>query len=105
MSAGYLGQLASMAEPVGAPPPPAAAGIGAAPAIAAPPLAVPEITAPAYDAAHDPAWKGYLDPSDHAFRNMLNGLDDSERQLLRQKLVQFHMMPPPMSTSRAPGTF
>ena len=71
----------------------------------APPQAVPEITAPAYDAAHDPSWKGYLDPSDHAFRNMLNGLDDADRQLLRQKLVQFHMMPPPASTSRAPGNF
>lgn len=97
----YLNALAALASPVGNPPPSRAASIGA-PAVVA---AVPEITAPAYDAAKDASWAAYLDPNDHAFRNMVNGLDDSERQLLLQKLMQVHSLPPPVTTARTPGTF
>jgi hypothetical protein len=54
---------------------------------APPPAAQPHVAPPPYDAATDPAWRGILDPNDHAFRNTLNEMDPETRQMLLQKMM------------------
>lgn len=68
-----LNALANPAPPVGKPPTVAAI----------PPPPNPNAAPPAYDIAHDPGWKGMVDPHDHALRNFLNGISPEERELLR----------------------
>lgn len=77
----YLNALQSAAAPVGTPPATPAPNVGT------PPAAQPHVEAPPYDAANDPAWKGLLDPNDHAFRNFLNELSPEHRQMLLQKAM------------------
>ena len=50
---------------------------------APPPPANESIAPPSYDVAHDPGWKGLVDPHNHPLRNLLNQLSPEEREVLR----------------------
>lgn len=95
----YLNRVASLLSPSIGTPSPAPSPHGS---ISTPPSGVKSVTTrfaqvpeakphvqPApYDAAHDPAWKPFLDPNDHELRNMLNQLSPEERQLLLRKFME-----------------
>lgn len=80
---GYLGTGQGMMAPqIGSPSPAPGAG-----SIASPPPPIPSSEPPPYDALQDPAWRGFIDPQDHAFRSFVNELSPEHRQMLLQKFM------------------
>lgn len=71
----------------------------------APPPPAPHVTPPPYDAALDGAWQNYLEPNDHAFRNVLNEMDPDQRQLILQQLMRQRALMPLGAAQSIPPTF
>jgi hypothetical protein len=84
----YLHQLQSAASGgMGSPPTPGPRHIGAAPP-------GPQHTEPPpYDVAHDPAWKGILDPNNAPLRSFLNEISPEQRQMLLQEVMKMKAAP------------
>ena len=103
---GYLGLGNALSRGIGAPSPAPGAGSistppggGAGNAVKSATIRFDQppqthIEPPPYDAAKDPAWKPLLVHGGEEFRNMINSLDDSARQMLHGVLTSIQKANP-----------